>query len=693
MTEEEFRADLLACAASRAETEASGAREAFVAEFLDRLREAQEVPDTEPCPEALIGYRGRKLEIDAYAYDEADNSLHLFIAIHDGGAAMPAVLTRTEARDQGFNHAVGIFEQARTGWLSGNTEESRPLWALARRIQSEAPPAALRAHVLTDHRLSQRVREITPEVTQEGIPLTFQIWDISRLKRIHEARNARDDLVVEFGDLPQGGLPVLRAAVGEAGYDSYLTVIPAAALADIYIRHGGRLLEGNVRTYLGRVGNVNRGIANTLAREPEKFFAYNNGIAATACTVSLQTGPDGVLLLTEATDLQIVNGAQTTASLAAARRERKMPLDGVFVPMKLSVVPADLAGEMIPRISRYANSQNPVRASDFFANHEFHRRIEEISRRVLAPAVGGSQVQTHWFYERARGQHLNEQAGLTVAQKDRFLRLNPRKQVIKKADLAKVETCFELLPDIACRGAEKSFVEFANRISKEWADENRRLLYGDDWFRGAVARVILFKTAEGLVSNAPWYDGGYRAQIVAYTLARLALLARDVSNGGTIDWSRIWTAQAADDVLRRQMLVIAEAMASVLRSPPLAGQNIGEWAKQQACSKRALETEVEEVAGFRARLVDREDQKAARKAARGDGLVDRGVEAITEVMQKDAPFWQAVRSYARQRNLLFPEDEKALYAAVNLPRMVPTDRQAERLISLLTRCQDAGFAG
>lgn len=409
--------------------------------------------------------------------------------------------------------------------------------------------------------------------------------------------------------------------------------------------------------------------------------------------MSLRTGQDGILLLTEAADLQIVNGAQTTASLAAARRERKVPLDNVFVPMKLSVVPADLAGEMIPRISRYANSQNPVRASDFFANHEFHRRIEEISRRVLAPAVGGSQVQTHWFYERARGQHLNEQTGLTPAQKERFLRLNPRKQVIRKTDLAKVETCFELLPDIACKGAEKSFVEFASRISKEWADENRRLLYGDGWFRGAVARVILFKTAEALVSNAPWYDGGYRAQIVAYTLARLAQLATDASDGGTLDWPRIWTAQAADDVLRQQMLVIAEVMAGVLRSPPLAGQNIGEWAKQQACRKRALETEVAEVAGFRARLVGREDQKAARKSARDDGRVDRGVEAITAVMQKEAPFWQAVGSYARQRNLLFPEDERALYPAVNLPKMVPTDRQAERLINLLARCEDAGFAG
>jgi hypothetical protein len=692
VTEEEFRSDLLACAASRAETESCVAREAFVAEFLDRLRDAQEIPDVEPCSEALTGYRGRKLEIDAYAYDEADNSLHLFVAIHDGGTSMPPVLPRFEARDDGFNRVVGVFEQARTGWLIANIEESRPLSSLAGRIQGEGLPTALRAHVLTDRCLSERVREIAPEATLEGIPITFQIWDLTRLKRIHEARNARDDLVVEFTDLPQGGLPILRAAVGnDAGYDAYLTVIPASALADMYLRHGSRLLEGNVRTYLGRVGNVNRGIANTLAKEPEKFFAYNNGIAATACAVSICTGHDGGLLLTEATDLQIVNGAQTTASLAAARREKKLPVEAVFVPMKLSVVPPELATEMIPNVSRFSNSQNPVRASDFFANHEFHRRIEEISRRLLAPSVGGSQVQTHWFYERARGQHLNEQAGLTAAQKERFLRINPRKQVIKKTDLAKVETSFDLFPDIACRGAEKSFVDFANRIEKGWEDENRRLIYGDEWFRGAVARLILFKTLEGLVSNAPWYDGGYRAQIVAYGLARLAKLARDASDGGTLNWSRIWAVQAADDVLCQQMLVTAESMAGVLRSPPQAGQNITEWAKQQACRKRALEIHVEEVPDFRARLVGAEDHRDSRKTAREDGRVDRSVRAITEVMQKDAQFWQGLRSYARQRKLLFPEDERALVSAVNMPRMVPSDKQAERLISLLARCEEFGF--
>lgn len=135
MTDEEFRADLLASAASRAESASLGFREAFADEVLDRLREAGELPDTERCTEALTGRNGRKLEVDAFVFDDADDSLHLFVAILDGGSAMPPVLTLTEAREQGFNRLLGVFEQARDGWLVANIEESRPLWSLARRIQ------------------------------------------------------------------------------------------------------------------------------------------------------------------------------------------------------------------------------------------------------------------------------------------------------------------------------------------------------------------------------------------------------------------------------------------------------------------------------------------------------------------------------------------------------------------------------
>ncbi|MGI8527246.1 MAG: AIPR family protein, partial [Pseudolabrys sp.] len=439
MTEEEFRADLLAAVASRAEVQACGSREAFALEMLERLSESGEVPDAESCVEALTGHRGRKLEIDAWAIDDADGSVHLFVVILDGGEKYPPSISLTDAREQGFNRVLGVFEQSRDGWLTENIEESRPLWALARRIRSAPLPIALRVHVLTDRPISERLREIPGERTRENVPVTFQIWDVTRLKRIHDALSVRDDLVVDFSHVEGGGLPMLPASVGSGEYDGYLAVIPGEVLAAIYIRHGSRLLEGNVRTFLGRGGKVNKGIAATVAKEPAKFFAYNNGIAATASEVTTVRRGDGSIIFTSATDLQIVNGAQTTASLASAARDKTLAGGTVFVPMKLSVVTPTVASDLIPLISRFANSQNGVRASDFFANHAFHRRIEEVSRRVLAPAVVGSQVQTHWYYERARGQYLNDQAGLTAAKRNQFLLINPRRQVITKTDLAKVE--------------------------------------------------------------------------------------------------------------------------------------------------------------------------------------------------------------------------------------------------------------
>lgn len=690
MTTEEFRQDLLASSASRADTLAMGAREAFVSEVSERLRDASELPDLVLCSENVAGHRNRRLEVDAYAFDEADDSLNLVVAMFEGLNREASTLTLSEAREGGFNRLEGVFDQARSEWLITNIEVSRPLWGLAKRIQSERLPAALRLHVFSDRPMSERLREIPSKVTNEGVPVTYQIWDISRLKRIHDARSVRDDLIINLAALPSGGLPVLPAATGDGDYQAYLAVIPGEALADIYIEHGSRLLEGNVRTFLGRRGNINKGIASTLGKEPSRFFAYNNGIAATASTVRLVQKDSG-LFLTEISDFQIVNGAQTTASLASLRRDRNLPVGKVFVPMKLSVVSSETAEALIPKISRYSNMQNSVRASDFFANHEFHRRLEQISRRVLAPALSGSQVQTHWYYERARGQYLNDQAGFTQAKRDQFVRLNPRHQVITKTNLAKTETCFDQMPELACRGAEKAFIAFADRVSKAWQDERNRSLYGDDWFRSAIARTILFQATERLVSKAPWYAPGTRAQVVAHTVAKLGALAEEQTAGGRLDFLKIWSRQTAGNVLEDYLLKIAELVMQVLLTPPQAGQNVGEWAKQQACRKRIMDTPVPVAADFKEWIVGADEASAEERGQRGEQRVTDDVAAITEAVNLGAAHWAAVRTFARNKGLLGPEDDSALAVCSRIPRRIPNGYQARRAVDVRGRCIEEGM--
>ena len=82
------------------------------------------------------------------------------------------------------------------------------------------------------------------------------------------------------------------------------------------------------------------------------FFAYNNGIAATATEIKTELGDDG-LKIVQIKDLQIINGGQTTASIANAVLQDKKDVSNIFVPMKLSVVDHEKATEMIPTISRF----------------------------------------------------------------------------------------------------------------------------------------------------------------------------------------------------------------------------------------------------------------------------------------------------------------------------------------------------
>ncbi len=321
----------------------------------------------------LDGHRGRRLEIDAFSFDDADDSLHLFIAIHDGGQAMPPRITLSEAREQGFNRLLGRV-RAGSGGVADTKHRresasvgSRPPVGDHREALSRAPSRRHRSH-------GERAPagDPAPGRPRRDVPVTFQIWDVTRLQRIHEARNARDDLFVDLTSLPGGGLAVLPAAVGVGDYDAYLAVIPGDFLA-------GHLPPPRQSPAGGQCPDVSRSPrqrqqgdrlharegAGSLLRLQQRD--RNDGVGR-----DQDRGPGHTHLLTGVSDLQIVNGAQTTASLAALRREGKLPLSSVFVPMKLSVVAPEVAGGLVQEISRCANSQNAVRQSDFFANHPFH---------------------------------------------------------------------------------------------------------------------------------------------------------------------------------------------------------------------------------------------------------------------------------------------------------------------------------
>src|SRR5690606_821272 len=160
---------------------------------------------------------------------------------------------------------------------------------------------------------------------------------------------------------------------------------------------------------------------------------------------------------------------QTTASIFYVQKDdRGVDLSNVFVQMKLTVVESQRASELVPKISRFANTQNAVSEADFFSNHDFHKRMEEKSRRLLAPPRPGARFQTKWFYERTRGQYVSERSKLSTAEMRQFDAQYPKSQLLTKTDAAKYLNSWTGKPHTVSSGAQKNFLDFAKSVEDRW---------------------------------------------------------------------------------------------------------------------------------------------------------------------------------------------------------------------------------
>jgi hypothetical protein len=676
---QDFHSYLLSLSRAAAEATKDFVRTSFVEEVSQRLAEASELVDFQHCFFEGQGSRRRKVEVDGYCFDEADASFSCVGALFFNDDAIQT-FGATEAR-KGFAALKALVEDGLSGELGFDAiEESHPVVGMLHDIRSlRSSIVRFRFFLVSDGLLNTRQSEWVEEEIA-GIPVEFHIWDIVRLQRLHEATSGRDPLVVEFGEAEGGGIASLNAGVVEGEYSAYLCIIPGELLAKTFLKHGSRLLEGNVRAFLSTKGKVNSRIQETIREKPEMFFAYNNGISATAEELNFTDSSNS--RIASALNLQIVNGGQTTASLAAALREGE-DLTRVSVQMKLSVLPASKSGELIPLISKFANSQNKVSDADFFSNHPYHVRLEELSRRIWTPPVAGSQHGSQWFYERARGQFLNEQSGMTPAQRAQYLLTHPKAQVLTKTDVAKLENTWRGLPHKVSLGAQKNFLVFADAISKEWSANPDQ--FNEAYYKQLVAIAILFRHTEAMVLRQSWYQGGYRANVVTYTLAKLRHMVLTQAKGSELDLGRVWDEQSIPDALASQVRRIAQSVFKVLTHSSRPKENVTEWAKMPTCWSKVEDLDL---------LLDDEvlASDAVTQALRSIQPAGAGAFALSAVLAIPGSEWSAIRDWGMQNNLLTKVDSDMLRAASRIPRFAPSAKDCEKILRIKNKLVSSGYA-
>ena len=713
-------------------------------EFLDRTLELLTDFDEIQNPVRIgmgdkKGRGGRNMRIDGYSFDETDKSLVLYISdFQDSFNANNLTMGRV---DELYWRLYYFLDEACNGTISDFFDDSDDVLKLARVIKKRMNAAPddenlllkVKFFILTNKDLDTKLlntnllettirktkgrkkkTKTTKKIKKADFndkPLEINLWHLERFYEM-EMSNNNDPIVLDiqndYPDFGLKGIPCLKGSIGDdLGYEAYIAIIPGKLLASIYIDHGSKVLEGNVRAFLGAGGtkSVNSGIKRTINNDPTKFFTYNNGIATTAADVEVEE-IDGELLITKIVDLQIINGGQTTATLAeAVLKKTNVELEGIYVPMKLTVIDdresenengVRFYDQMVQDIAKYANSQNKVTAADLFSNDPFHIWMEKMSKKHLAPPAMYS-VPTGWYYERSRKRYAQEQIKLRADDAKRFTLKFPKKQLITKEQLAMYITTANCMPDIVSRGKNWVMKEFGKQISKDY--QANRNAFNELYFKKCVCYAIIFRTVDSYLEDNKdsaknhtgfWYKaGGYKLNIVPYSIAKILSC---IPKGYTLNWGKIWNKQAVSHAFMHEVEVVTKMTNDFICDSH--GMIVTEYCKRASTWENYRDNvSYTPSREFMDELIPVSLIKEQESAAKADQKELNDLQYVMDAISLGAQFWKKVLTVGMSKRLISYSDQSTIAKLVEMATtgdipVTGSGRVPSRTMNLVRTCME-----
>jgi hypothetical protein len=621
----------------------------------------------------------RNMHIDAANLDLASNALDLLYADYNESEIANITNEFINSKSQLL---LNFFENSLKGFFA-NAEQADPAVQLARDIRHNYSDIhTIHLFIVSTNRLSKSVKKLDyPDYSYQGhvFKVTLDILDIEGIFRSKQAGFEKEQITIKCTDFGIRGIPCLKAEIETDQYESYLAIVPGTFLAEIYKKYSSALLESNVRSFLKFNGPVNKGIRGTVLNEKSRFFTYNNGISTTAKAVKVEVDPGYGTIITEFDDLQIINGGQTTATLAATNIKYNADLSGIYVQMKLTVL-KDADPDLIRNIAKYANSQNKVKTADLNSSHPFYVRMEDFSRRIYAPLASGSLVQQLWFFERARGQYEQPLMQMTKAQANNYKLTRPKSMKFTLTDLAKYMNAANMLPHYVSWGGEVNAAHFHNAMEKQWNKNDA--VYNEFFYKELIGKKILFAKIEKTISDQQWYqeNRAFRPQIVAYTFSKLVLAAKEIHK--EINYRQIWDIQSVPDEFERDIARIGRIVFERINDPNRSTANIETYCKKQECwdiiSKIPYQLS-DELIGL---LITPREKAIEETAAKKEQRFDNGLSVEIAIFNKGADYWASMIERGKAQQVLNNADVDALTDAIKYCQMQYTQLTKKQIRSI-----------
>ena len=264
------------------ETHGWESQDFFTAVMLGYLEEAGEIEDPIICP-----FRGYGLQLNAYRISDTYEEVDIFVSVYNENKTLSSV-TRTDI-DAAVKRGIQLYRRA-TSNLYSSFEKDSDAYEFAITLHNHKQEIKkARITALTNGTVKSIPFE---KIELAGVEVSFSVWDIDRLYRCTTSGKMRETIEIDFEESFGVTIPCIENRTSDK-YSVYLAILSGELLANIYEKHGPRLLERNVRSFLQVKGQVNKGIRDSLRDEPDMFLAYNNGISVTAESVDIIRDENG----------------------------------------------------------------------------------------------------------------------------------------------------------------------------------------------------------------------------------------------------------------------------------------------------------------------------------------------------------------------------------------------------------------
>jgi hypothetical protein len=553
--------------------------------------------DSEDWNDSYFLNTAENLKLNGYSVNESSERLLLFIvdesSIDLSSTENDLQVSTKSHYDNQFKRVTKFLNKAIKGYLNDEVQDADPIRPLLSQLSSSTGAEQfdvieiflVSATATTESRgtIPQPKRiEFDDEVISVGFTrnrnrinkdllIIKKLIDLNYLYDVLISQGNREALVIDFQTLFDYRIEVIKAA-DEENFESYLCVLPAYILSELYKRYSSRLLEKNVRSFLQFRG-ANKGIRETIRLSPEKFIAFNNGITITSTAKEIEE-ENGKIFIKSLTDFQIVNGGQTTASIYFTQKDG-FSIEKVKIMAKINVA-RDVSEEgldsLISDISRYSNSQTKVSNVDLSSRSPQLNKLKAISDSIVTPSG------RKWFFEKSRGD-FNTKLRIAGSNKTRIEKEYPKNYRFTKEQLGKYFTAWGEQPYVVKKGGEKVFRYFLEEITGEL--RGRKVInINRNFYEELISKIILFTELEKTYGQGKHSIGQIRSAVVPYAISVLYIYTDGAKMGKQFDLAKIWKKEKLEDDLISFFTELMKLMNDLIKKYS-ESDDYGEYAKSK----------------------------------------------------------------------------------------------------------------